>query len=88
LSLKESIGKAIEDLLAKHPGIEKAITGEISAWVAKQPGADNIEVPLRCPACSYEWTSKFDLTKTNLVEAIKTAIRCPICGSESPKIRR
>ena len=88
MSLKQVIADAITGWFAKRPGIEKAITGELSDWLAKQPGADNLEMPLLCPACSYEWTCKVDLTKTNLVEAMKAAIRCPICGAEQARIRK
>jgi rubrerythrin len=88
MSLKATIGDAISGWFAKRPEIEKAISGEISEWLAKQPGADDLELPLRCSACSYEWTCKVDLTKTNLVAAMKAAVRCPICGAEQARIRR
>ena len=88
MSLSRVISDAISGWFAKRPEIENALAGEVSDWLARQPGADNLELPLRCPACSNEWTSKVDLTKTNLVETIKTAIRCPICGAEQARIRR
>jgi rubrerythrin len=88
MDLKKVIGGAISNWFVKRPDIEKAITGELSDWLAKQPGADSLEMPLRCPACSYEWTCKVDLTKTNLVEAMKAAVRCPICGAEQARIRK
>ena len=88
MSLKKAIANAISGWFANRPEIEKAITGEISEWLAKQPGANDVELPLRCPACSYEWTCKVDLTKTNLVEAMKAAVRCPICGAEQARIRK
>jgi hypothetical protein len=88
MSLKKIVADAISGWFAKRPEMEKAITGEISDWLAKQPGADDLELPLRCSACSHEWTVQVDLTKTNLVEAMKAAVRCPICGAEQARIRR
>ncbi len=88
MGLKKRIADAISGWFAKRPEIEKALSGELSDWLAKQPGADNLELPLRCPACSYEWTCKVDLTKKNLVEVMKAAIPCPICGTEEARIRK
>jgi len=86
MNLKKSILEAIGKWLAKAPQTGEAVGKTLTDWLAKQPGADHIEVPMRCPACSYEWTGTADLTK-GLAQSVQQLLRCPICGSQPARIR-
>jgi len=88
MGIRQAIEVVLSKWLAKEPGTGETIGGAISDWLAKQPGIVPIELPLRCTACSYEWTYKADLTKTRLSEAVKSAMKCPICGTQPARVNR
>jgi hypothetical protein len=88
MGIRQAIEVVISKWLAKEHGAGAAIGDAISDWLANQPGIAPIELPLRCTSCSYQWTYRADLTKTKLPEAVKSAMKCPICGTQPARLNR
>ena len=88
LSLRSVIFNAISGWFAKRPELQKSLTDEALGWLAKQPGASDMELHLRCPECSNEWTARLDYTKPDIFDLVKATVRCPVCGSESARVQR